>query len=229
MFAEMSEVIVVFEEIFIRKKLNIEKALSFGFVKKEHSYVYETDILNGEFRLKVIISADANVDTSLMEKDTGEEYILYKTSSAGNFVGEIRRNIVDVLQKIAEECYDIEIFKENQTKEVIRYVKEKYDDQLEFLWEKFPDSAICRRRDTKKWYLAILTVTKNKLGIDSDEKVEIVDLRMQPQKLESLLEKEGYYPGWHMNKKHWYTVILDESVPTEELFRHIDESYNLAI
>ena len=36
-------------------------------------------------------------------------------------------------------------------------------------------------------------------------------------------------PGYHMNKKHWNTVILDGSIPDEELVKMIDESYALVV
>ena len=32
-----------------------------------------------------------------------------------------------------------------------------------------------------------------------------------------------------MSKKHWFTVCLDGSVPTADIFRMIDESYSLAV
>lgn len=50
----------------------------------------------------------------------------------------------------------------------------------------------------------------------------------QPERMESLIDRKVYFPGWHMNKKHWYTMILDGSVERRELFRRIDESYRLA-
>ena len=34
-------------------------------------------------------------------------------------------------------------------------------------------------------------------------------------------------PGYHQNKEHWNTVILDGSVPDEEIMRMIAESYDL--
>ena len=34
-------------------------------------------------------------------------------------------------------------------------------------------------------------------------------------------------PGWHQNKEHWNTVILDGSIPDEEVKRMISESYDL--
>lgn len=218
----------MFDELFVGKRLNMESALLFGFVEDENSYRYETDILKGLFRLHVVISSAGSVDTSLIEKETGEEYILYKTNSVGSFVGNVRNAVKAVLVQVAEECCDTEIFTSSQAKEIIGYVQGKYGDELEFLWTKFPDNAVWRRKDTSKWYGAILKAAKSKLGIASDETVEIIDLRIQPEKMESLLSNKNYYPGWHMNKKSWYTIILDGSVATEEICRHIDESYRLA-
>ena len=212
------DVNTVFDELFARKTPNIEKVLSFGFVQDGSGYKYETDILDGLFRFQAVIVSDGSIDTRLIEKETGEEYILYKTDAAGSFVGNV-----------AEDCYETEIFKSPQAKEVIYYVQSKYGDELEFLWKKFPDNAVWRRKETAKWYGAILTVAKNKLGLASNEIVEIIDLRIQAEKLETLLLKDNYYPGWHMNKKNWYTIILDGSVATEDIFKHIDESYHLAI
>ena len=226
---EFNEVNNMFDDLFVRKTLNVEKALLFGFGKGECNYKYETDILEGMFHLQVVISFAGSVDTNLIESDTGEEYILYKTNAVGSFVGEIRKHIEDVLMQVANNCYDIEIFKSPQSKEVISYVRDRYGDELEYLWKKFPDNAVWRRKDTKKWYGAILTVAKNKLGLDSSEIAEIIDLRIRPEKIEELLSKENYYPGWHMNKKNWYTIILDGSIKTEEIYKCIDESYCLAL
>lgn len=40
---------------------------------------------------------------------------------------------------------------------------------------------------------------------------------------------EAVLPGYHQNKEHWNTVILDGSVPEEELKRMIGESYDLVL
>lgn len=218
----------MFEEVFNKKILNSKKALAFGFGKSGNDYNYETDILDGQFRLRITISSIGSVDTSLFEKETGEEYILYKTKAVGAFVGNVRKAVETALIEVSECCYDTEIFKSPQAKEVIRYVQEKYGDELEFLWKKFSDNAVWRRKDNEKWYGAILTVARNKLGLDSNEVVEIIDLKIQPEKMEALLANGNYYPGWHMNKKSWFTIILDGSVATEEIHKRIDESYLLA-
>lgn len=40
---------------------------------------------------------------------------------------------------------------------------------------------------------------------------------------------DAVIPGYHMNKKHWNTVILDGSIPTGEIERMIDHSYALIV
>ena len=75
----------------------------------------------------------------------------------------------------------------------------------------------------------LLTVSKRKLGINSDEVVEIIDLRIKPDEIENLIDNEKYYPGYHMNKKHWFTVILDGCVSIKDICSKIDESYRLAV
>ncbi len=40
---------------------------------------------------------------------------------------------------------------------------------------------------------------------------------------------ESVIPGYHMNKRHWNTVILDGSIPHGEIERMIDRSYGLVV
>lgn len=218
----------MFEEIFQRKKVDVHKLEAYGFKKISGIYQYDTDILDGEFHLEISLGKNQVPDTKLTEKASGEEYILYKTNAAGVYVGSVRNAVVAVLKNIAGRCYETAVFKEEQSRRLITYVRERYGDELEYLWEKFPDNAVWRRKDSKKWYAVLLTVPRRKLGIQSDETAEIIDLRGRPEQLEDFVDNEKYFPGWHMNKKHWYTILLDGSVPSEQIYEKIDESYRLA-
>ena len=142
----------MFDELFRRKTVDIQKAILFGFVQSNSNYIYETDILDGSFLLQIVITPDGNIDTKLTEKAIGDEYVLYKTNATGSFVGEVRKAIEAILKQVADQCYNTEIFKSAQAKGIICYVREKYGDELEFLWEKFPDNAIWRCKDSEKWY-----------------------------------------------------------------------------
>lgn len=217
----------MFEDIFLHQKVIAEKLETYGFQKAHNTYRYGVDILNGEFHLEVSVGKNSVPDTKVMEAATAEEYVLYKTNAAGKYVDEIRMAVAAVLQDIADRCYELAIFKAEQSVKLISYIREKYGDEPEYLWEKFPDNAVWRRKDNKKWYGALLTVSRRKLGFQSDEMVEIIDLRSRPEELEKLIDNVRYYPGWHMNKKYWYTIVMDGSVPLEEICRRLDESYML--
>lgn len=218
----------MFEDIFKRKKCNPEKLSSYGFFKKDGKETYETDIMNGTFRLYVYISKVGAVETDLIEIENGEPYILYKTNASGAYIGEVREAIEAVLTDIVDNCYDSATFKTRQAYMAIEYVRKTYGDELEFLWAKFPDNAVWRRKDNQKWYGAILTVSGRKIGLDTDNIVEIIDLRMDAAQKDTILSRKHYYPGWHMNKKSWYTLVLDDSIADDEIKLRITESYKLA-
>lgn len=209
--------------------MNRPKLLSFGFVPDGEQFVHVADLAEGQMRLTVKITADGKVTTQMIDSATGEEYILHRVPGAtGAFVGKIKAEYEEILQRISQSCFEPDVFKTENAKAIISYVREKYGDELEFLWEKFPDNAIWRRKDTDKWYAAILTVSARKLGFDSDEKLEILDLRLLPEQMEETIDHQRFFPGYHMNKKRWYTMILNGSVGIGEICSRIDESYRLA-
>ena len=218
----------MFEDIFHRRKLNINNLLNYGFELQCDHWVYNTSIMNDTFSLHISVMTNGNIDTVSNEKDTDEPYVLSKNNSSGTFVGEVRSAIETVLMDIDDRWYDFAIFKTEQAVQIIDYVRDTYGDELEYLWQKFPDNAVWRRKDNQKWYGAILTVSGLKLGLPTNEFLEIIDLRLQKELMEKTIDNIRYFPGWHMNKNNWYTIILDGRVPTEEICARIDESYRLA-
>lgn len=205
-----------------------EKLLAFGFEKKEEKYVYSRRLSTPPFEARIVVNEN-KITADVFDAETGDVYALVKVPEAvGAFVGKIREEFKTLLSDIRKQCCVVDVFKSLSARNIIRYVKNKYKDELEYLWPKFPKNAVFRRKDNGKWYAAILTVTKDKLGLPSNEMVEIIDLRGKTSEIERLVDGKNYFPGWHMNKKHWFTICLDGSVSTEEICRRIDESYLLA-
>jgi len=57
-----------------------------------------------------------------------------------------------------------------------------------------------------------------------------INLKCDPEKAIELREEyESVQPGYHMNKKHWNTIILDVNVPAKKILEWIDHSYNLVV
>ncbi len=217
----------MFTEIFKNAEFNKNLLTDYGFVAESQGMSYKCGILNS-FSLTVFVDKGGSVSTYLFDNDTNDEYTLYKTNAEGRFVGDVRQAISDLLTDIRDKCCKVNAFAQNQTARLCEYARLTYGDSPEYMWEK-SDNCILRRKDTARWYAAIITVQMHKLGIsarDKDKTVEIVNLHSD--RVEELLQSPYIYRGWHMNKKHWVSVITDNSLSDNELFLLLDESYRLA-
>ena len=211
------------------KKIDLKRLEKFGFKLKDNLYYYDIFLLNNQFKMTVKINLDNSFFTEIIDVETNETYVLHLLEERRNGYSEkVYRAYSKVLEKIKKECFEDEIFKTDYTKEVVDYVKNKYGDELEFLWEKSPKTAVVRRKYSKKWYAVILTISKRKLNLNSDEAVEIINLHNSPEEIEKLIDNKKYFPAYHMNKKHWCTICLDGTVELKEVYKLIDISYELA-
>ena len=211
------------------KKIDLKRLEKFGFKLKDNSYYYDIFLLNNQFKMTVKINLDNSIFTEIIDVETNETYVLHLLEERRNGYSEkVYRAYSKVLEKIKKECFEDEIFKTDYTKEVVDYVKNKYGDKLEFLWEKSPKTAVVRRKNSNKWYAVILTLSKRKLNLDSDKLVEVINLHNSPEEIEKLIDNKRYFPAYHMNKKHWCTICLDGTVELEKIYRLIDISYELA-
>ncbi len=215
-----------YEKAVFNKKPNFEKLTEYGFVKQDDSYIFSADIMDDMFRLHVYVTASGVTEFEVIDKVTNEEYTLVKTTGAvGSFVGTVRAKCEDILNDIVSKCYEPDIFKSEYAKLVIQHIRDTYGAEAEYLWEKFPNNAIFREGKTQKWYAALLTVEKQKIGIDEEGTIEIIDLKDTPDNIATLVDGKSYLAGYHMNKKHWYTICLDGSVPIEEIYERIQVSF----
>ena len=217
------------EEIFRYEQVNFSKLEDYGFKKDGDRFQFETTILEGQFKLIVHVDENGKVSTKTIETELNDEYSLHLVEdSVGAFVGKVRTEFLKVLTDIKDKCFEKDIFKSEQAKQVICYVREKYGDELEYLWEKFPTNAVWRRKDNAKWYGALMVLSKRKLGVKSDEIIDIIDLRIEPEDIEKVVDNKSIFEGYHMNKKHWFTICLDGSVSIEKITKFIDKSFELA-
>ncbi len=57
-----------------------------------------------------------------------------------------------------------------------------------------------------------------------------MNLKCDPDQAQELRDVfEAVKPGYHMNKRHWNTIILDGTIPSSEIERMIDHSYTLVV
>ena len=217
-------------ENFIKdKKIDLKRLEKFGFKLKDNSYYYDIFLLNNQFKMTVKINLDNSIFTEIIDTETNETYVLHLLEmKRSGYSEKVYGAYSEVLEKIKKECFEDEIFKSDYTNEIINYIKNKYGDELEFLWEKSPKTAVVRRKYSKKWYAVILTLSKRKLNLDSDKLVEVINLHNSEEEIKKLIDCKKYFPAYHMNKKHWCTICLDRTVELKEIYKLIDISYELA-
>lgn len=111
--------------------------------------------------------------------------------------------------------------------EIFIYVKEKYDVEPDYPWIKNPNYAILRHKTSRKWFVAAVDVTENKLGLDGKRLIDVLLMKCDPMLIDLLRGEEGILPAYHMNKRHWVTVLMDGSCKRERVLALIDASYDL--
>lgn len=214
---------------FKDSKVDLDKLVKFGFVKNGMAYEYQESIVDNQFLLKVTVNTDGGLETQVIDSETKAEYVLHlQPGATGKFVTKVANEYQAVLDKIQAACYEKDVFKEPQVKDVSDYINDTYDSQLEFLWKRSIHNAIWRRGDTNKWFGLFSVIPKSKLGLDSDETVTVIDMRADPEMIEKLVDNKKYFPGYHMSKRSWYTIMLNGSVDNQEIFERLQESYDLA-
>ena len=67
-----------------------------------------------------------------------------------------------------------------------------------------------------------MEISYKNLGLPNDKKVFSVNLKADPKRVVSLVDNKTIFPAYHMNKKHWITVLLT-SATDFDLLRSLTE------
>ena len=212
-------------EIFKSYQFNQEKARAYGFVENDGVWTYSCQILQGDFIMTVSITAD-NVSFQVFDQETGDLYPqVHMESMRGSFVGSVREACLEILYQIRKACFEVQEFLYPQTKRIMALVQEKYGNQLEYLWEKSPDTAVLRHEDNQKWYAVLMKISWDKLEKGREGLVEAVNLKHD--QVADLLSQDGIYPSFHMNKRYWISLPLDDSLTDEKVLELFERSWFL--
>ncbi|MDE5967378.1 MAG: MmcQ/YjbR family DNA-binding protein [Lachnospiraceae bacterium] len=116
--------------------------------------------------------------------------------------------------------------------DVLAYVKKEYGTDPVHLWQSSPDHEVLRHEAEQgkgkgKWYALIMSIKKETLGLEGEGFIDVINLKCEPEMIDLLRMSKGYLPAYHMNKNHWITVLLDGTVPFDNIKQLIDESYGL--
>ena len=212
-------------EIFKAYQFNSKKAKEYGFIENQGVWTYSLTILKGDFLMKITVE-DSDLTFQVFDQETGELYPqVHMESMRGTFVGTVREACLEVLYDIRKACFEVQEFLCPQTKRIMALVREKYGNQLEYLWEKSPDTAVLRHEDNQKWYAILMRIPWDRLDKGREGLVEAVNLKHD--QVADLLSQNGIYPAFHMNKRYWISLPLDDTLTDEKVLELFERSWFL--
>ncbi len=212
-------------EIFKAYQFNSKKAKEYGFVENQGVWTYSSTILQGDFLMMITVE-DGDLSFQVYDQETGDLYPqVHMESMRGTFVGSVREACLEVLYDIRKACFEVQEFLYPQTKRIMALVQAKYGNQLEYLWEKSPDTAVLRHEDNQKWYAILMRIPWDRLDKGREGLVEAVNLKHD--QVADLLSQKGIYPAFHMNKRYWISLPLDETLTDEKVLELFDRSWFL--
>jgi predicted DNA-binding protein (MmcQ/YjbR family) len=90
------------------------------------------------------------------------------------------------------------------------------------------DTTVLRHADTGKWFGIIMHISGNKVGLSPDIKVDVMNVKCKPEDTFTAREiSNGILPAYHMNKKHWISILLNGTVEKELTEALLENSYDL--
>ena len=195
-----------------------------------------------------------SLEASVFDSETCEKYALFDVPGAqGAFVGKIRSQVQALVDEFKSLCFD----SKDLRSDYVDFICKKFSCQAEFPWnpelssdsgkskgfktDAFADYAVFRCKNNK-WFALIMKITYKQLystikddedavkALSSEmaeEKICCVNLKASPEEIESIVDKKSVFPAYHMNKKHWITVVLTSVTDFKNLCALTEKSYNL--
>lgn len=218
-------------DYFKRGRPDFDMMEAYGFQRNDEGYRYIETFFDQQFRAELLVTKEGEIKGQVIDLETGEEYLpLRLRDQIGGFVGTVREAYLELLQEIYEKCFVPMHFIYDQSNRIEMWIYREYGVAPEFPWEKYPGNGPFRCKNNDKWFAVLLTVEYGKLdeNKDADEIVEVLNLKADPNEIPELMKRPGIFPAWHMNKKHWISVLLNDTVRDEDVAELIRKSHGLA-
>lgn len=220
------------DKVFQRFSPDFDKLEKYGFIKEHNNFKLEKLFKDDLFKAVIVINSDGQITGTVYDLENEDEFLPLRfegINGEGAFVGEIRAAYEKILEDIREKCFTKKYYIYPQSNRIANLVIKKYGNEPEFLWKTTPGSGIFRNPDSNKWYLAILDVDRSKIQKNKKGLVEVALVKLNPDKVVEIIKQEHFYPGWHMNKKYWITIILDDTVADEKIMELVEESHSFTV
>jgi alkylated DNA nucleotide flippase Atl1/predicted DNA-binding protein (MmcQ/YjbR family) len=219
------------EKIFKRKRFDFERVEAYGFDRSKSGYTLSIPFMNGDFTADLRIDANGRIEGRVIDAMNGEEYAQLRSPAFyGAYTAGVRAAYEEVLEDIADKCCTDKLFASDQANRIADLIYEKYDVVPDFPWDDggYEPDAVFRHADSRRWFGLIMNINRNLLTKDdSSDMADVMNLKIDPERIRSLILSDNIFRAYHMNHKHWISVILDGGLKDSMVMDLIDESYTL--
>ena len=201
-----------------------EKLLQYGFREEAEKLIYRKEILDSSFFIEIVfVNSQLLIEVYDIEFD--EIYSLFSVDSA---VGETVQNIREHVEKLLSSILGLAEESGKISSEIIDYCNNKYGGNHVNPFKKHPD-ILAFVNEKNKWYALMSNVEYNKLNKTSNiiTKVKILNVKYPTDNISDIIDNQNIFPAYHMNKKHWISIVLDKNIKLETIKELIDISYSL--
>ena len=201
-----------------------EKLLQYGFREEAEKLIYRKEILDSSFLIEIVF-VNSQLIIEVYDLEFDEIYSLFSVDSAvGETIQNIREHVENLLSSIlglADESGKI-------SSEIIDYCNNKYGENHVNPFKKHPD-ILAFVNEKNKWYALLLDVEYNKLNKNTDitTKVKILNVKYPTDRILEIIDNKNIFSAYHMNKKHWISIVLDKNIKLETIKELIEISYSL--
>ena len=211
--------------IFRSAKIKKDSLEATGFATSDGAtYTMSKAVSGVAFKADIALSLETQTLTvHLFDTATGEKYALFDMpSSHGAFAASLREEVQNIIEEIRTKCFETNDLKDDY----IDWIKTQYDAEPDFPWPDTPDYCVFRCQN-EKWFALIMKIKYRQLGLSGDEEVWVVNMKADQSEIPNLIDKKSIFPAWHMNKKHWITVLLTAATDFEKLCELTQNSFEL--
>lgn len=112
--------------------------------------------------------------------------------------------------------------------QIFDYVNKKYGTDPEYPWARYPTYAVLRHDDNKKWYALVMNIDYKKIDFEKCGIVDVINVKLDDVLLrDMLIQKSGFYPGYHISRGSWISIVLDGTVDIKDIENLVDISFKL--
>ena len=212
--------------IFRSAKIKKDSLTAAGFETSDGTmYTKNTTVSNGAFNANITLSlSEQTLTVHLFDSATGERYALFDMpSSHGAFVASLREEVQQIIDKIRAKCFESKDLKDDY----IAWIKTQFDAEPDFPWPDDAPYSFVFRCPNEKWFALVMRIKYRQLGLTGDEEVWVVNMKASQDEIPNLIDKKSIFPAWHMNKKHWITVLLTAATDFNKLCELTQKSWEL--